>query len=375
MRAIQTPLCIESKHLPDLDAIQDRMALLAVENGMGGGVQPQAAAMLLSALQRHLQNVASSIITKIRVNRAEGIRTNEPLRPAAEFDRNISLDAAAYTLLDEMDVDDTSAPASVHGSPAARNVRSVQSDASSRTSASGVGMSFADSSMLSLASTAPTSLTGPSSPSVRDGDSSGQMNDTSFGSGSAGVEADEEGGGRARLKRSREAMERSDSASTRLTVSDVAFMLEVAPHTVVQPMGLGPQERMLAPEWSDDLAPDADDAHLHPTTPERQLARAARLTATTHLSDQAGADAPTRTRFIIDQSAPLKLLDRRSLAENGGRLRPTKGGLSVPDTAVLADVNGRRMESLHVGAVGAHRHKDDIWDVVDPVALFGYACE
>ncbi|SJX64043.1 related to HFI1-adaptor protein required for structural integrity of the SAGA complex [Sporisorium reilianum f. sp. reilianum] len=395
MRAMQAPLCVESKHLPDLDGIKDRMTLLAVENGMPGGVQPQAAAMVLSALQSHLQNVASSIITKIRANRTDGIRTNQPLRPAAEYS-NISLDPAAYMpaplpaspALDEMDVDD-SAPNSAHGSPA-RHVRSIQSDMS-RTSTSGIGTSFADSSMLSLASTAPTSLTGPSSPSIRDGDSSGQLHDTSFGNSSTSADAEDadgvDAGRSSRLKRSREAMEggaeRSDAVSTRLTVSDVAFLLEVAPHTVVEPMGQGTQERMLAPEWSDDLGFGDDDGRLRASSPDRQLARAARLAATTHLSDTAaaqGSDAPVRNRFIIDQSAPLRLLDRRSLAENEGRLRPTKGGLSVPeykDSAVLADVNGRKKDVLHggVAGTGAHRHKDDIWDVVDPVALFGQLCE
>ncbi|CDS01444.1 related to HFI1-adaptor protein required for structural integrity of the SAGA complex [Sporisorium scitamineum] len=382
MRAMQAPLCVESKHLPDLDGIKDRMTLLAVENGMPGGVQPQAAAMVLSALQSHLQNVVSSIITKIRANRTDGIRTNEPLRPAAEYS-SISLDPASYMpaplraspALDEMDVDD-SAPNSAHGSPA-RHVRSIQSDVSSRTSTSGIGTSFADSSMLSFASTALTSLTGPSSPSVRDSDSSGQ-HDTSFGNSSTSADAEE--GESNRLKRSREVMEssgeRSDAVSTRLTLSDVAFLLEVAPHTVVEPMGQGTQERMLAPEWSDDI----DEDERLPVSPERQLARAARLVATTHLSDAAGADAPVRNRFIIDQSAPLKLLDRRSLAENEGRLRPTKGGLSVPDSAVLADVNGRKKDNLHASGgvastVGQYRHKDDIWDVVDPVALLGQLCE
>lgn len=395
MRAMQAPLCVESKHLPDLDGIKDRMTLLAVENGMPGGVQPQAAAMVLSALQSHLQNVASSIISKIRANRTDGIRTNEPLRPAAEY--NISLDAVSYMpdplrtspALDAMDVDD-SAHNSVHGSPA-RHVRSLPSDISSRTSTSGIGTSFADSSVLSLASTAPTSLTGPSSPSIRDGDSSGNLQDTSFGNSSNSADVEEAGAGGSgsnRLKRSRDVMEaggeRFDAASTRLTVSDLAFLIEVAPHTVVEPMGQGTQERMLAPEWKDETVVGDDDSARLDVSPERLLARAARLAATTHLCDAApgqGADVPVRNRFIIDQTAPLKLLDRRSLAENEGRLRPTKGGLSVPEykdpNAVLADVNGRKKDSLHPAAAAhpLHRHKDDIWDVVDPVALFGQLCE
>lgn len=397
-RALQAPLCVESKHLPDLDGIKDRMTLLAVENGMPGGVQPQAAAMVLSALQSHLQNVATSIITKIRANRTDGIRTNEPLRPAAEYN-NISLDPASYLPdsmrvspgMDALDVDG-SVPNSAHGSPA-RNVRSMHSDISSRTSASGIGTSFADSSMLSLTSTAATSLAGPPSPSVRDGDSSGQMQDTSFTNSSTAADGDD--GAAAtnpnRLKRSRESIEgrdQSGAASTRLTVSDVAFLLEVAPHTVVEPMGQGTQEKLLAPEWNDDATLDGDDeaSRMYPSSPERQLARAARLAATTHLSDSSGAgpDVPVRNRFVIDQSAPLRLLDRRTLAENEGRARPTKGGLSVPEyrdpNSVLAEVNGRKKENLaHTNGAATphhqHRHKDDIWDVVDPVALFGQLCE
>ena len=216
MRAMQAPLCVESKHLPDLDGLKDRMTLLAVENGLPGGVQPQAAAMVLSALQSHLQNVASSIITKIRANRTDGIRTNQPLRPAA--DCNTGVDSTSYMrdvlrispALDAMDVDD-SVPNSAHGSPAGR-VRSMQSDMSSRTSTSGIGTSFADSSMLSLASTAPTSLTGPSSPSIRDSDSSGQLHDTSFGNSSTSADAEDGAGATSdsshnRPKRSRDTMQ------------------------------------------------------------------------------------------------------------------------------------------------------------------------
>ncbi|GAK66099.1 uncharacterized protein PAN0_011d4321 [Moesziomyces antarcticus] len=397
-RALQAPLCVESKHLPDLDGIKDRMTLLAVENGMPGGVQPQAAAMVLSALQSHLQNVASSVITKIRANCTDGIRTSEVLRPAAET--SDSLDPSAYVAdairaspsLDAMDLDE-SVPTSARGSPV-RNVRSIPSDVSSRTSASGIGTSFADSSVLSLASTAATSLAGPSSPSLRDGDSSSQLQDTSFGNSS--TSADAEDGGAAHPianghKRSRTAMERSDrssAANTRLTVSDVAFLLEVAPHTVVEPMGQGTQERMLAPEWSDDAVFGGEDesGRLYPASPERQLARAARLAATSHLSDATatGPDVPVRNRFVIDQSAPLRLLDRRTLAENDGRVRPTKGGLSVPGfkdpTSVLAEINGRKKDPAVLASAAAanapqHRHKDEIWDVVDPVALFGQLCE
>ncbi|SNX85200.1 related to HFI1 - adaptor protein required for structural integrity of the SAGA complex [Melanopsichium pennsylvanicum] len=396
-RALQAPLCVESKHLPDLDAIRDRMTLLAVENGMPGGIQPQAAAMVLSALQSHLQNVASSIITKIRANRTDGIRTNEPLIPAAAGGYGgVSLDPASHMptvspegmLVDAMDVDE-----STPNSPAARH----KSDVSSRTSTSGIGTSFADSSMLSLASTAPTSLTGPSSPSAKDS----EMQDSSFTNSSTAADSEESTGNR--LKRSRDAMESSSTdrsipngaASTRLTVSDLAFLLQVAPHTVVEPMGQGTQERMLAPEWVDEDSLFGDEeasasSRLFPASPERALARAARMAATTHLSDANGGaarDGPVRNRFVIDQSAPLKLLDRRTLAEGEVKgVRPTKGVLSVPGTdstsGVLGDVNGRTKKDGVVNGAGGgiitghHRmHKDDIWDVVDPVALFGQLCE
>jgi transcriptional coactivator HFI1/ADA1 len=44
-------LCAEAKELPDVDRLLDTMTLAAVENELPGGVAPQAAALLLAALQ------------------------------------------------------------------------------------------------------------------------------------------------------------------------------------------------------------------------------------------------------------------------------------------------------------------------------------
>ncbi|MCO5562289.1 hypothetical protein L7F22_015914 [Adiantum nelumboides] len=45
------PLCVESKELPSREALQDIMTVQAVDIGLPAGVQPQAAALLLAALQ------------------------------------------------------------------------------------------------------------------------------------------------------------------------------------------------------------------------------------------------------------------------------------------------------------------------------------
>ncbi|PWZ03654.1 hypothetical protein BCV70DRAFT_209895 [Testicularia cyperi] len=450
-RALQQPLCVESKQLPDLESLKDRMTMLAVEAGMPGGVQPQAAAMVLCALQNHLQNVASSIITKVRANRPNGIQTNEPFRPAASAADYVDLDAilsssAAYAPMAQspsavpLDLDENSIPPSSQSSPLRSHVRSLASDvSSSRTSASGIGTSFGDASMLSLASTAATSLAGPPSPSLKDTDSASQQQDSSFTNSSS---ADgEEHVGQHKLKRSHATMQgvhddREDTygrrfepvaaSSNRLTLSDMAFLLEVAPSTVVEPVGQGMQERLLASEWEDDEVLYAGQEQ----SPERLLARAARMAATAKVSDSVsvtlaapssaastsipgsrgpqtpasgvgGADAAAagaehesvRNRFVIDQMAPLRLLDRKSLAESA--FRPTKGGLSLPEhktpsvtssasgigvANVLADVNGRKKDTpakdpAHLHNLPHNHRRDEIWDVVDPVALFGSLCD
>lgn len=51
VRAQAAPLCVECKQLPDLETMRDIMTLHAVESGLLKGAQPQAAALLLAALQ------------------------------------------------------------------------------------------------------------------------------------------------------------------------------------------------------------------------------------------------------------------------------------------------------------------------------------
>ncbi|KAN0061203.1 hypothetical protein ACQY0O_006938 [Thecaphora frezii] len=397
-RAMLAPLCVESKQLPDLDGIRDRMTLLAVEAGIPGGVHPQAAAVVLSALQDHLQNVASSIITKVRANRPNGIRTTEPQRPASQSPRKLHVDAsyggqdpfATSQARSSMLLDDGTA-ASDHGSPTWHG-RGLRSDFMSRTSTAGLGTSFADSSMLSLASTAPTSLAGPSSPSTRDGDSS-QLHDTSF---SASQEDDDDArhGGRSHLHASGGLLSSSSLSSSttaengtgRLTLSDMSFLLELAPHTVVEPMGQGTQERLLLPDWDEDAVLESAGEL------DRYIVEAAKNAATSKVQDTLageGKDAlhmGVRSRFVIDQSAPLRLLDRRSLAENAARPNkghavanhevmggPFKAGkeAGIPGTPVLGDVNGHKAASAREAVVAARHSREELWDVVDPVALLG----
>ena len=54
MRCLQTPMCCESKLLPDLETLKDRMSLLAYENGLGGGADTKVAALGVQAVEVRL---------------------------------------------------------------------------------------------------------------------------------------------------------------------------------------------------------------------------------------------------------------------------------------------------------------------------------
>jgi transcriptional coactivator HFI1/ADA1 len=51
MRCLQTPLCCESKMLPDLETLQDRMSLLAYDSGLNGGADGRVAALGVQAVE------------------------------------------------------------------------------------------------------------------------------------------------------------------------------------------------------------------------------------------------------------------------------------------------------------------------------------
>ena len=51
MRCLHTPLCCESKELPDVDTLKDRMSLLAYDSGLGGGADVKVAVLGVQAIE------------------------------------------------------------------------------------------------------------------------------------------------------------------------------------------------------------------------------------------------------------------------------------------------------------------------------------
>ncbi|KAF9909443.1 hypothetical protein EC991_008582 [Linnemannia zychae] len=72
-RGAHTPLCFDSKELPDFESMRDRMTAVAMENGLMAGVQDDAVELMLHALESHIKSIVSNCIIKLRSNRALGI--------------------------------------------------------------------------------------------------------------------------------------------------------------------------------------------------------------------------------------------------------------------------------------------------------------
>lgn len=51
LRCLQVPLCCESKQLPDVETLKDRMSLVAYDSGLGGGADSKVAALGVLALE------------------------------------------------------------------------------------------------------------------------------------------------------------------------------------------------------------------------------------------------------------------------------------------------------------------------------------
>ncbi|KDN45092.1 hypothetical protein K437DRAFT_274346 [Tilletiaria anomala UBC 951] len=389
-RGMTTPLCIHTKELPTIESLRDRMTMHAVENGLPGGVHPQAAAMVLTALQSHLQTIAGSALGKVRFHPDASTATHD-------VEPTFQLDEPHRSTPTPIDLDrDSPAPrlalARADGSP----TRALVPDMSFRTSTYG-GSSMGDTSMVSLVSTAPTSASfaaGSAASSVGGADADGAtMSDAGQG-GSA------DGG------------PRNDKAFG-VTLSDLSFLFESVPHTLVEPLGLGTSERLLAPDWEEEEV----DRQTR-TAAEAAMAKAARETATAKMS-AAPANAPpevlsselvtslARSRFAIDQSAPLRLLDPRTFTETqalklaklhpkdgSANNRPSVGGLSLAASATVSGAGIIASTSAGVGdaapssdaksggkadalTVTTTKRKDgsknsQLWEVVDPVALLSH---
>lgn len=393
-------------------------------------------------MQCHLQNVTASIIAKIRANRQTGIRSSGPRRPASEWPMPSKATEALQKLLVASDgssfdhsplapqddsghslmIDSGSATSSSRASPV-RALRTMASDLSSTNSSSanlGIpgsgnqtngGRSLADESMISFVSTAPTSLYPGST-------SSSSENDREMFSQPNGRSNDVENN--AHEEDQRAYKELSEEGNNSITLRDLSFLLDVAPHTVVEPLGLGTQSRLLAPDWNtaDENAQRADESSY-----EGVLAREARSAATSKVSDAQGSAAPylasNRGQYVIDQLAPVRILDRQALAEtqasevaNRSRRR-TKGGLTLsttsaekpasaaaaaaaaaaasaaPSSATTGDEAGDENSALvknpfkregsnnqSASSAGSYHHHHrgtdpHLYDVVDPVALLG----
>ena len=257
IRSAMAPHCIESHELPDVHGLQDRMTLAALEAGLPNGVQTQAAAVMLSALQEHLRTILHR--------------------------------ALAYT-----------------------------------------------------------------------------------------------------RKRS------TSTHSTRITMRDMTAVLDLAPHVVVEPLGQGPLERLWLPSlpMNSDTPSHTDGAHVSWADDDavRQVAReCATAKMTAHVPSTLSLPADTdreqalllrqqqkrdalRSHVVIDQVAPLRLLDRRPLRES---LAKGQTDASTPLTQAIEQhyQHLHHHHQQHHHPQPLHRHKDELFEVVDPVALLGSLCE
>lgn len=212
--------------------------------------------------------------------------------------------------------------------------------------------------------------------------------------------------------------------SRKLGLRDVAFLLELSPHVLVEPFGVGAMEKLLAPDTDDGVAHDENlpgdlgggsdldvvnaDADLGP---EERLALAARLSAfskqggsvgsgladTQNSSAGAGtgaaappssASALARNKYLVDQQGPLSLLLARSVLAERGRNQnhadaSTGAGAGVAAGALDAEKDKDKAQSQpqpqpqsgQKRPRSAAAHLDPLSDVVDPVKLLAGLCD
>ncbi|KAL9939244.1 hypothetical protein V8E36_002057 [Tilletia maclaganii] len=225
-RALSASLCIDSKELPDIEALRDRMTLHAVEAGLPGGVHPQAAAMLLLALQGHIQTVISSVVSKLRTRGTRSAMSDSAGISAATAAAMAEALRQQEALSDDDDEGEESHPptgllSTIENQPS--SLRRTNSTATLRP------MSYASASYSENAKPLLSSASARLPPTD-------VLNLARTAATATTTTTRAEVGGQHTLK-----------------LSDIAMLLDLAPHTVVEPLGLGTQERMLAPEYEGNL--------------------------------------------------------------------------------------------------------------------------
>lgn len=202
--------------------------------------------------------------------------------------------------------------------------------------------------------------------------------------------------------------EAGEQASLRMSVPDMSLVFDLAPHSVVEPLGQSTMERLLVPDEALTGPRTSIDGAGNNWEVEDAIASIARQCATTKLATAIGAAPDTaalpadeekagspeehpkrqllkrqqqhrdsvRNQVLLDQLAPLRLLDRRALAEVLASEQTEAGKSVIAETPISkALAQHYHVAHHHTHANPNHRHKDEFWDVVDPVALMGRLCE
>lgn len=186
---------------------------------------------------------------------------------------------------------------------------------------------------------------------------------------------------------------------SRIRMHNIRAVLDLAPHVLVEPLGQGPLERLVAPDSRINVSADSVDGAGVSWAEDDAIRRVARECASTKLAAHSAPAAPpppdatheqvlrlqkqsqrdaVRDQVILDQLAPLRLLDRRVLCES---LAQTESSASQPLVSTPMSValeqhyqaGHHHHHQQHPHPL--HRHKDEFFDVVDPRALLGSLCE
>lgn len=182
----------------------------------------------------------------------------------------------------------------------------------------------------------------------------------------------------------------------RMAMPDMALLLSLAPHVVVEPLGQGALYRMLVPDSHHPNSTSVDGAGVSWSF-EDALAVAAQECAKTKRSDTTAApeslpadlpeDAAERARFIarirqqqqrdaqrshvlMDELAPMRVLDRPAFAESFGHGHSITTPISTALAQHYQNVSSQYLHHHHTPKPD-HRHKDEFYEVTDPVAILG----